>query len=327
MKLTDQQKTTIVSRMLDYVAQMDTTGDSKTYSRNKLARDAKVNPAYLDAMITGMTTGQFSFNNTVIKDAYFIRIAQLVGYEMDNKYWRTFETEQFLDIENSFIEAKSGAAVKAVIGSTGTGKTFAVQRMRDKYPAGTFIITCANDLNLRDLVRYIAVEVGVSVGEDMSQSRIRKAAEQKIRQLYEYDMKPILVFDEAENLQLPAWGRVKSMYDNLKGMCAFMVLGTPNWYEEIKSKSDRTKGIAPQIFSRFLSGNKTTVLADAASEEMTNICQEVGVTNQLVINRICKTTNNYRDLNDTLVSLQRAAEAQGCEIDLELYKREVKMSI
>lgn len=327
MKLTEEQKTTIVSRMLDYVAQMDTTGDSKTYSRNKLARDAKVNAAYLDAMITGMTTGQYTFNNTVIKDTYFMRIAKLVGYELDNKYWRTFETEQYLDIENCFIEAKTGAAVKAVIGSTGTGKTFGVQRMRDKYPLGTFIITCANDFNLRDLIRYIAVEVGVSVADDMSQSRIRKAVEQKLRQLYEYDIKPILVFDEAENLQLPAWGRIKSLYDNLKGMCAFMVLGTPNWYDRIKNMSDTTKGIAPQIFSRFLSGNKTTFLTEVGNEEMTNLCQEVGVTNQFVINRICKTITNYRDLNDTLVSLQRAAEAQGCDIDLELYKREVKMSV
>lgn len=327
MKLTEEQKTTIVSRMLDYVVRMDTTCDCKTYNRNKLASDAKVNVAYLDAMITGLETGKFVLNDTMIKDTYFMRISKLIGYELDNKYWRTFETEQYLEIENCFIEAKTGATVKGVIGSTGTGKTFTVQRMRDKYPSGTFIITCANDFNLRDLIRYIAVEVGVSVGDDMSQSRIRKAVEQKLRQLYEYDLKPILVFDESENLQLPAWGRVKSLYDNLKGVCAFMVLGTPNWYDRIKNMSDTTKGIAPQIFSRFLSGNKTTFLTEVGTEEVATLCQEAGVRNQFVINRICKTTNNYRDLNDTLVSLQRAAEAQGCDIDLELYKREVKMSV
>ena len=52
------------------------------------------------------------------------------------------------------------------------------------------------------------------------------------------------------------------------------------------------------------------------------MCKEVGVMNQYVINRICKTVTNYRDLNDTLVSLQRSAEIEGREIDLELYKRE-----
>lgn len=327
MKLTEQQKSTIVSRMLDYVAHMDTSGDGKTYSRNKLAKEAKVNPAYLDAMITGLESGHFIFNNTVIKDTYFNRIAKLIGLEMDNKYWRTFETDQYLEIENDFIEAKTGATVKAIIGSTGTGKTFSAQRMRDKYPMGTFIITCANDFNLRDLIRYIAIEVGVSVGDDMSQSRIRKAVEQKLKMLYENDLKPILVFDEAENLQLPAWGRVKSLYDNLKGMCAFMVLGTPNWFDRIKNMADTEKGIAPQIFSRFLSGNKTTFLDDINGENVAELCREIGIENQFVINRIAKNTTNYRDLNDTLVSLQRAAETQGCEIDLDLYKREYNVCI
>ncbi|MCR9011982.1 ATP-binding protein [Gabonibacter chumensis] len=322
MKLTDEQKGVIVSRMLDYVAHMDTTGDSKTYSRNKLAKDAKVNIAYIDAMISGMANGKYVFNNTIIKDVYFNRIAKFVGYELDNKYWKTFETEQYLDIENDFIEAKTGATVKSVIGATGSGKTYAIQKMRDKYPASTYIITCANDFNLRDFIRFIAVEIGVSVSDDMSQSRIRRAIETKLKMMYEYDTKPILIFDEAENLKLAAWGRVKALYDNLKGMCAFMVLGTPNWYRRIKNMSDTEKGIAPQIYSRFLAGNKTTFLGDIDSNEISNMCKEVGVINQYVINRICKTVTNYRDLNDTLVSLQRSAEIEGREIDLELYKRE-----
>ncbi len=326
MKLTDEQKAIIVSRMLEYVAQMDTTGDSKTYSRNKLAKETKVNPAYIDAMITGLASGKFVFNNTVIKDEYFNRIAKLIGVELDNKYWRTFETEQYLEVENNFMEAKSGTSVKAIIGSTGTGKTYAVQRMKDKYPLATFIITCANDFNLRDFIRYVAVEVGVPVGDNMSQSHIRREIENKLKMWYDHDLKPILIFDEAENLKLPAWGRIKALYDNLKGLCSFMVLGTPNWYRRIKNLSDTEKGIAPQIFSRFLSGNKTTFLGEVDHESVADICHEIGITNQYVINRISRTASNYRDVNDTIVSLQRAAEREGCEINMELYKKEYKIT-
>ena len=322
MKLTEDQKATIVERMQEYVAHMDITGDSKTYSRNRLAKDAKVNIAYIDAMITGLITGKFVFNNTVIKDLYFNRIAKFIGYELDNKYWRAFETEQYLDIENDFIEAKSGSTTKSIIGATGSGKTYAIQKMRDKYPMGSFIITCANDFNLRDFIRYIAIEIGVPVSDEMSQSRIRRAIETKLKFLAECNVKPILVFDEAENLKLAAWGRIKALYDSLKGQCAFMVLGTPNWHRKIKNMNDTEKGIAPQIYSRFLAGSKTKFLGEIDSSEISNICKEIGVNNQYVINRICKTVTNYRDLNDTLLSLQRAAEIQGCEIDLDLYKRE-----
>lgn len=327
MKLTNEQKGIIISRMLDYIAHMDTTGDTKTYSRNKLAKDAKVNPAYIEAMVTGNFTGSYVFNNTVIKDLYFNRIAKLIGWEMNSKYWRLFETEQYLDIENGFMEAKTGATVKSVIGGTGTGKTMGIQRMKDKYPAATFIVTCANDFNMRDLIRFIAIEVGVAVGEDMSQSLIRREVENKLKMWYEHDLKPIIVFDEAENLKLPAWGRIKALYDNLKGLCAFMVLGTPNWYRKIKNMSDTEKGIAPQVYSRFLSGNKTIFLSPVSSEDVADICQEIGITNQHIINRISKTAENYRDVNDTLVSLQRTAETQGREIDLELYKQETRQVI
>lgn len=322
MELTAEQKRQIIRGMQAYITSQDTTGDSKTYSQNKFARDARVNVGYIDAMVKGYETGDFVFNKVVIKDVYFERIAAFIGLELKKGYWQKFETEQYLDIESAFVEAKSGATVKTVIGGTGTGKTFTAEDMKVKYPVGTFVMRCANDYNLRDFVRYIAETVGIKDAENLSQTEARKAIEKRLKTLCDGGQRPILVFDEAENLKLPAWGRIKAIYDNVKGECAFMIMGTPNWYRKMKRQRDNERDIAPQVFRRFMSGLKTVFLSSVSDTDVKDICKEIGINDRYVVNKVCEEVSNYGDLNDTLVTLQRSADAQGCKVNRQLYENE-----
>lgn len=322
MELTAEQKRQIIRGMQAYITSQDTTGDSKTYSQNKFARDARVNVGYIDAMVKGYETGNFVFNKVVIKDVYFERIAAFIGLELKKGYWQKFETEQYLDIESAFVEAKSGATVKTVIGGTGTGKTFTAEDMKVKYPVGTFVMRCANDYNLRDFVRYIAETIGIKDAENLSQTQARKAIEKRLKTLFDGGQRPILVFDEAENLKLPAWGRIKAIYDNVKGECAFMIMGTPNWYRKMKRQRDNERDIAPQVFRRFMSGLKTVFLSSVSDTDVKDICKEIGINDRYVVNKVCEEVSNYGDLNDTLVTLQRSADAQGCKVNRQLYENE-----
>lgn len=322
MELTAEQKRQIIRGMQAYITSQDTTGDSKTYSQNKFARDARVNVGYIDAMVKGYETGNFVFNKVVIKDVYFERIAAFIGLELKKGYWQKFETEQYLDIESAFVEAKSGATVKTVIGGTGTGKTFTAEDMKVKYPVGTFVMRCANDYNLRDFVRYIAETIGIKDAENLSQTQARKAIEKRLKTLFDGGQRPILVFDEAENLKLPAWGRIKAIYDNVKGECAFMIMGTPNWYRKMKRQRDCERDIAPQVFRRFMSGLKTVFLSSVSDTDVKDICKEIGINDRYVVNKVCEEVSNYGDLNDTLVTLQRSADAQGCKVNRQLYENE-----
>lgn len=322
MELTMEQKRQVVKGMQAYILSQDTAGGGKTYSQNKFARDTRVNVGYLDAMVKGCESGDFVFNKVQIKDVYFERIATFIGLELKQGYWRKFETEQYLDIESAFVEAKTGATVKTIIGETGTGKTFTAEDMKIKYPVGTFVMRCANDYNLRDFVYYIAETLGVKDAENLSQTRVRKIIEKRIKMLNDGGQRPILVFDEAENLKLPAWGRLKAIYDNVKGECAFMVMGTPNWYRKMKRQRDNGLDIVPQVFRRFMSGSKTVFLSSVSETAVKEICMEIGIGDRYVVNRVCEESDNYGDLSDTLVSLQRSADVQGCKITRELYENE-----
>lgn len=322
MELTVEQKRQIIRGMQAYITSQDTTGDSKTYSQNKFARDARVNVGYIDAMVKGYEAGNFIFNKVVIKDVYFERIAAFIGLELKKGYWQRFETEQYLDIESAFVEAKTGASVKTVIGGTGTGKTFTAEDMKVKYPVGTFVIRCANDYNLRDFVCYIAETIGIKDAENLSQTQARKAIEKRLKMLNDGGHRPILVFDEAENLKLPAWGRIKAIYDNVKGECAFMIMGTPNWYRKMKRQRDNERDIVPQVFRRFMSGLKTVFLSSVSDTDVKDICKEIGINDRYVVNKVCDDVDNYGDLHDTILVLQRAADAQGCKINRQLYENE-----
>lgn len=322
MELTVEQKRQIIRGMQAYITSQDTTGDSKTYSQNKFARDAHVNVGYIDAMVKGCETGDFIFNKVVIKDVYFERIAAFIGLELKKGYWQKFETEQYLDIESAFVEAKTGATVKTVIGGTGSGKTFTAEEMKIKYPVGTFVMRCAGDYNAWNFIHYMAEILGIKDAENMSKAKVRKAIEKRIKTLYEAGQRPILVLDEAENLKLPAWERVKSIYDNVKELCGFMIMGTPNWYRKMKRQRDNERDIVPQIFRRFMSGLKTVHLSRVSESDVKDICKEIGINDRYVVNKVCDDVDNYGDLHDTILVLQRAAAAQGCKINRELYENE-----
>lgn len=322
MELTVEQKRQIIRGMQAYITSQDTTGDSKTCSQNKFARDARVNVGYIDAMVKGYETGNFIFNKVVIKDVYFERIAAFIGLELKKGYWQRFETEQYLDIESAFVEAKTGATVKTVIGGTGTGKTFTAEEMKIKYPVGTFVMRCAGDYNALNFIHYMAEILGIKDAENMSKVKVRKAIEKRIKTLYEAGQRPILVLDEAENLKFPAWERVKSIYDNVKELCGFMIMGTPNWYLKMKLQRDKKRDIAPQIFRRFMSGLKTVHLSEVSESDVKEICKEIGINDRYVVNKICDDVDNYGDLHDTILVLQRAAAAQGCKINRQLYENE-----
>lgn len=322
MELTVEQKRQVIRGMQAYIAGQDTTGDSKTYSQNKFARDVQVNVGYLDAMIKGYETGDFVFNKVVIKDVYFERIAAFIGLTLKQGYWKKFETEQYLDIESAFVEAKTGATVKTIIGGTGSGKTFTAEEMKIKYPVGTFVMRCAGDYNALNFIYYIAETLGIKDAENMSKVKVRKAIEKRIKTLYEAGQRPILVLDEAENLKLPAWERVKSIYDNVKELCGFMIMGTPNWYLKMKRQRDKERDIVPQIFRRFMSGLKTVHLSPVSESDVKDICQEIGISDRYVVNKVCDDVDNYGDLHDTILILQRAADAQGCKINRQLYENE-----
>ncbi len=156
----------------------------------------------------------------------------------------------------------------------------------------------------------------------MSKVKVRKAIEKRIKTLYEAGQRPILVLDEAENLKFPAWERVKSIYDNVKELCGFMIMGTPNWYLKMKLQRDKKRDIAPQIFRRFMSGLKTVHLSEVSESDVKEICKEIGINDRYVVNKICDDVDNYGDLHDTILVLQRAAAAQGCKINRQLYENE-----
>lgn len=90
----------------------------------------------------------------------------------------------------------------------------------------------------------------------------------------------------------------------------------------MKRQRDSERDIAPQIFRRFMSGLKTVFLAPMSESDVKEICKEIGIGDRYVVNKVCAEATNYGDLNDTLVGLQRAADAQGCRINRELYENE-----
>ena len=243
--MTQEEKQFIVQAAQAYM-------DEKGISQNELARLTGVNASYL----SGMLKGVFTFVNSRTKeespiaDKWFQLIADRIGASPRRDYWPLVQTEQFIDIVKELTEAKETSTTRIIVGETGCGKSYTVDRFRQAYPMGTYVVTCNQNDSISDLVRKMQRELKVSFEGSVSYRIDRISME--LSRMADNGNQPVLVFDEAEYLSVRGLLSIKTIYDYLKGVCGIVMIGT----DDILNKLEQTKrkeGM-PQFIRRFKAG-------------------------------------------------------------------------
>ena len=226
--------------------------EEKGISQNELSKLTGVNVSYL----SGMMKGVFTFVNSrtgkesEIDDKWFLALAGRIGHKVTKEYWPLVETEQFIDIVKELTEAKETATTRIIVGETGCGKSYTVERFRQAYPQGTYVVTCNQNDSISDLVRKIQKVLKVSFDGSVSYRIDRISME--LSRVADNGNQPILVFDEAEYLSPRGLLSIKTIYDYLKGICAIVMIGTDDILNKLE-KTKRKEGM-PQFIRRFKAG-------------------------------------------------------------------------
>lgn len=203
-----------------------------------------------------MMKGVFTFINSRtgkesdIDDKWFLALAGRIGHKVAKEYWPLVETEQFIDIVKELTEAKETATTRIIVGETGYGKSYTVERFRQAYPQGTYVVTCNQNDSISDLVRKIQKVLKVSFDGSVSYRIDRISVE--LSRIADNGNLPILVFDEAEYLSVRGLLSIKTIYDYLKGICAIVMIGTDDILNKLE-KTKRKEGM-PQFIRRFKAG-------------------------------------------------------------------------
>lgn len=242
MELTIKTKKEIAKALKDYMAE-------KHLSQDEISNITNVNIGFINAIYND----KLIFQDTQIKDSYFKRIAIAIGYRYESEYWTFQQTDQFDSIYTELLDAKVNGNVKLIIGDTGIGKTYSLNRFKTDFPQNTYVVTVSILSNLNHILQDLGAALGVNLTVKRGAHNMNKIVN-KLRQLKEAGRQPIVIIDESENLGLYALKAMKGFYDGIKSHCPIVLIGTTQLLTRLEKLKDHDENGIPQLYRRFKAG-------------------------------------------------------------------------
>lgn len=286
----------------------------KGISQNELQRRSDV--SYLSGMMKGVYTyeDKRAGKTNNIPDKWFRKLADHIGHRINREYWPTVPTSQFKKVITELSEAKKNAHARMIIGETGCGKSYSIERFRQNKPVGTYVITCSGQTCQKSLIDRVLRVLNMECKGNCDFLLGRISAEIRNQQLAGND--PVLILDEAENLKLPTFKAIKSIYDYLKGECGIVLIGTDQLLNKLEKLSKKNEDGMPQFYDRFRCGERRLRPIDRTySEFLDTITLEPGL-KELIL-RQCR---SYRNLADYMEPALRKADEKGVPLTEDFFR-------
>jgi DNA transposition AAA+ family ATPase len=271
----------------------------KGISLNEHARRSDINQAYLSQMIN--LKGE-------IADKWYYALAKSVGYSLDIIYWEHVHTPQYKAIIAHLEESRTLSRNRILIGDTGCGKTYAIKRYVMTNPQDTYLITISTLHTLHTLIEDIMNSIGLEPC-GIPVTRLRNIAH-RLSMFQLEGRKPLIIIDECENMKNSAFGVIKSLYDQLEGVCPIVLIGTSQIESKIENMLKLNKVGLPQFYRRFKAGMRYLPPVDKTFRIFLDTKVE---DNRLkaYLRRIC---NNYGELHDYLELALKEADRLGQDL-------------
>lgn len=292
--MTQEMKDRIVDAVKAYMQEQN-------LSANEMAELAEINPAYLSNMLRGeYTIGE---KKTPIGPRWFNKLALRIDFNLDEVYIDLQLTTQFKTGTAALERSKEYGLSGKLIGGTGTGKTFLVDKFCKKNPRHTYKITVSADHTMK-LIMEELVEI---MGLDGLWRNKNKAVliGKEMKRLFEKGEKPMIIIDEAENLRPAVLRKLKGVYDQQKGYGCIMLIGTPELDTKLTNMANNKVDGMPQFCRRFEAN--TTTLPNVNDFDLFFDKYVKDHALQELLKRIC---GNYGVLVDYMLPVMKAAQEQ-----------------
>jgi DNA transposition AAA+ family ATPase len=259
--------------------------EEKGISLNEHARRSDINQSYMSQMIN--LKGD-------IADKWYYVLAKSIGHNLDIIYWEHVLTPQYKSILAHLEEARDLSRNRILIGDTGSGKTYAIKRYLLTNPQDTYLITISSIHTIHILIDDIMDTIGLEPC-GIPVVRLRNIAH-RLSMCQLEGHKPLLIIDECENMKTSAFGVMKSLYDQLEGVCPIVLIGTSQIENKIADMIKLNKTGIPQFQRRFKAGMRYLPPVDRTFKMfLENKVEDQRL--KAYLRRIC---TNYGELHDYL---------------------------
>lgn len=292
-----QQKENIIDAANEYIKQHG-------LSLNDLQQLSKVNIAYLSNMLKMVFEIPGNGKPTPIADQWFVKLAKTIDYDLQKVTWNWRLTPQFQEGVTFLKLAKERGFSGMLIGDTGCGKTYLIDKFIKRNPIHTYRITVSGIHTMPMILNELLGMLGIK-GYQRSVNTIALIG-QTLKRLKDQGEQPIVIVDEGENLKLPVIRLLKGLYDAVEKHCAIVIIGTHDLLKKLeKLKESEREGI-PQFCRRFKANTRLLSPIDRSFRLFFDDTTDKGL--RTLLQQLC---DNYGELCDYLLPVMIEADEQG----------------
>lgn len=255
----------------------------------------------LSADMTNIKDRKYIANPSLIGDNKWIKLARIVRYDKRKVVeWKTANTAVFNYVWSQLEACQSESITAILCDDAGIGKTYAAEMYAKKNKYAFHVDCCANP-GKASFVRAIAQAVGVG-----RYGKLNDLIDDSVYALSQMD-NPILILDEAGDLEHNSILILKRLYNALKGVCGFYLIGADGMKKKINSGIINEKLGFVEVFSRMGKSYKHIMpkLPQDKKSKMIEMAIQIGKANGLtekeldILNKKMEAGNILNDLRMT----------------------------
>lgn len=219
--------------------------------------------------ISNLKNENWKKNPTLIGARKWLTLARRVDYCTNNKIsWNTAETEVFKHIFNQLTICQQYSFCNIFCDVAGIGKTHTCLEY-SKRNRNVFYLKCSSYPTKNKFIAALAKRVGVSSTGGTYDDLLEDAI-----YLLRNTEKPLIILDEAGDLEDKVYQVVKRIYNDLEGFCGIYMIGADALEKRINKGISCKKVGFTEVFSRF--GGAFSKITPEGSEYLPFI-EEMGV--------------------------------------------------
>ncbi|SMG35807.1 ATP-binding protein [Sphingobacterium psychroaquaticum] len=196
----------------------------------------------------------------ILRDAQWLTIGRQLNISMNQREWKAAKTEVFTIIEEDIDFCQTHGKSKMFVDDCGIGKTFTA-----KYLARTrkncFYIDASQCKTRHLFTRALAKAIGVDAAGKLAEVK------EDIKYYLKTLPQPIIIIDEAGDLDRPAFLDLKEYWNATENACAWYMMGAEGFREFIRRGMKSKKVGFREIFSRFSERYTSVVPTDLQEKQ------------------------------------------------------------
>lgn len=206
-------------------------------SQSDYARSLGIHSAVFSRLKKGET-------QKVLTDSKWLILANELGVKLRDDNWRVARTQIYTEMEDNLMFCQQYSKAMILVDDCGIGKTFCARHITRKQK-NAFYIDCSQAKTKQLFIRLLAKTIGVD--------NTGKYADVKagIKAYLTYLQLPLIVLDEAGDLDYNAFLELKELWNATQGHCGWYMIGADGLRAKIQRGISNKKVGFAEIFDRF----------------------------------------------------------------------------